>query len=293
MKVGAMTLQTKPANFADRFYPGSRKALEKALASFEEDAAEGRKRVPGEIVGIVVPHAGYVYSGATAAQSFYAARKADPETVVVLGLSHRARIEGISILETEACETPLGSIPCDTEFQQLLSKKILFASCNLEAHLSEHSVETQFPFVKRTFPEARVVEILTQNEESPLPETVGKAIAEVACELDRRILVVASTDLSHYPTMEVAERIDNEALEWILSLNPHKAQHEIRRLEQRGLPGVHCAVCSKAAVFSGMSAAVHLGADGASLLGYTNSGRGPHGDPHRVVGYGAVAWAKG
>ncbi|NUN95402.1 MAG: AmmeMemoRadiSam system protein B [Candidatus Omnitrophica bacterium] len=288
-----MTLRIKPANFADRFYPGSRKALEKALASFEEDAAEGRMRVPGEIVGIVVPHAGYVYSGSTAAQSFHAARNTDPETVVALGLSHRTRIEGVSILDAEGCETPLGSIPCDREFQELLSKKILFAGFDIEAHLSEHSVETQLPFVKRTFPEARVVEILTQDDESPLPETVGKAIFEVARKLDRRILVVASTDLSHYPTMEVAERVDHEALEWILSLNLHKAQHEIRRLEQKGLPGVHCAVCSKAAVFSGMATAIHLGADGASLLGYTNSGRGPHGDPHRVVGYGAVAWTKG
>jgi AmmeMemoRadiSam system protein B len=282
----------KPASFADRFYPGSPKKLEKALAGFEEDA-RSKKSPRGEVVGIVAPHAGYVYSGATAAHSYSAARKAHPDTVVVLGLSHRVRIKGVSILEASACETPLGNLRYDHEFAQQLRTKLLFAEFNREAHLCEHSVETQFPFIKRSFPEASVVEILTQNDASPIPESVGSAIFETAEALGRQVLVVASTDLSHYPPEGVAREVDHLALEWILSLNPQKAAHEIHKIEAKGWPGLHCAVCSKAAVFAGMSAALHLGAESAALLDYTNSGTGPHADPHRVVGYGAVAWLKG
>lgn len=281
----------KPASFAGRFYPASKKALEKDLGEYEAAAQAGLKEVPASLVGIVSPHAGYVFSGPTAAVSFHAARESQPETVVVLGLSHRVRVEGVSVLMAEACETPLGPLECDQEFTQALSERIPFASFHREAHLSEHSVETQFPFIRRTFPEARVVEILTQDDSPPIPEKTGQAIAAVAGKLNRKILVVASTDLSHYPPRQFAEMVDHEALGWIVSLDPVRAEQEIGLIETRGGPGLHCAVCSKAAVFSGMYAALGLGAKSGTLLSYSNSGMGPYGEPGRVVGYGAVAWS--
>lgn len=283
----------KPLSYKDRFYPGSPAKLAKILASFESDALEDKVRVRGEVIGIVTPHAGYVYSGLTAARSFAFARKAQPETVVILGLSHRVHLKGVSILEASACETPFGNIECDKEFGSLLLDKLPFASFNREAHTSEHSVETQLPFVKRTFPEARMVEILTQSDDPPLPHEVGVAIAETATELGRKILIVSSTDLSHYPPMKVAEEVDRQSLDWIVSLDPRKAAHEVHKLETHGWEGLTCAVCSKAALFSGMTAAVELGADSGALLGYTNSGKETHADQHRVVGYGAAAWLKG
>jgi MEMO1 family protein len=280
----------KPASFAGRFYPASKRALEKDLEEYEALAQVDFEKPQGQLVGIVSPHAGYIFSGPTAALSFHAARESQPETVIVLGLSHRSRLEGISILTAEACETPLGLVNCDLEFAEALLKKIPFAVFRREAHLSEHSVETQLPFIRRTFPEACVVEILTQDDSPPIPELTGQAIAAVAGELGRRILIVASTDLSHYPPQDFAEKVDQESLQWMLTLDPSGAEQGINQIEARGGPDLHCAVCSKAALFTGMHAAIGLGARKGNLLGYTNSGMGPHGEPGRVVGYGAVAW---
>ncbi len=284
------TAWIKPASFAGRFYPASRRALEKDLDEYETMAQSIPVEPLGKVVGIVSPHAGYIFSGPTAAVSFHAARESQPETVVVLGLSHRSRIEGVSVLMASACETPLGQVECDLEFAEALTGKLPFASSRREAHLCEHSVETQFPFIRRTFPGARVVEILTQDDSPPIPEKTGQAIAQVAEELGRKVLIVASTDLSHYPPKDFAEKVDHEALNWIITLDPPQAEQGINQIEARGGPSLHCAVCSKAAVFSGMYAAIGLGAKKGTLLNYTNSGMGPHGEPGRVVGYGAVAW---
>ena len=282
----------KPASFAGQFYPDSKPILERELSEYMAAAQATPLEPLGQVVGIVAPHAGYVFSAPTAGLSFYAAREAQPETVVVLGLSHRVRVEGISLLHAEACETPLGLVECDEEFVAALASKVPFASFRREAHVSEHSVETQLPFIQRTFPGARVVEILTQDDTPPLPEQAGQAIAEVAVELGLKVLIVASTDLSHYPPKVFAEQVDHESLGWIVSLKPTDALKAIELIETRGGPGLHCAVCSKAALFTGMYAALGLGATNGTLLGYTNSGMGPYGEPGRVVGYGAVAWSQ-
>jgi len=288
-----MTTWTKPASFAGQFYPGTPDRLNLRLEEFDRVIEESEEPTGGDVVGVLSPHAGYVYSGLTAARSFHYAREADPETVVVLGLCHRLPLKGISILQATSCETPLGTIGCDQQFADLLSERCGFVSFNQEAHLSEHSVETQLPFVKRTFPEAKVVEILTQDDSRKLTESVGDAIAKTAQELDRRVLIVSSTDLSHYPPAAIAEEVDNQALEALTTLDPVKGSARVGQLEAEERPGFHCAVCSKAAVFTGMHAAIGLGADHGVLLGYMNSGMAPGGDTSRVVGYGAVAWEKG
>ena len=262
------------------------------IGNFEDKSRRDLPPAMGEIVGVVCPHAGYVYSGATAARSFLYARAAEPDTVVVTGLAHHYPLSGVSILEAKACSTPLGEIECDVEFAEILAESVSFSQFQRDAHLSEHSVETQFPFVKKYFPSARVVEILTRDDRLPLVESLGRAIADTTTALGRKVLLVASTDLSHYPSMEVAERVDSLAMESFLSLDPQSAAHEIAEIESEGLPGVSCAVCSKASVLSGMCAAAHLGAEKGTFLGYANSGMVPGGDPDRVVGYGAVAWSR-
>jgi hypothetical protein len=287
-----MTEWTKPANFAGVFYPGNKRGLETAIREFGELAETGLPDSRGEVVGIVSPHAGYVYSGAISARSFQFARDRRPETVIAIGLSHRVRLRGVSLLDAEVCETPLGPLWCDREFQKQLSLKLPFAETDREAHLSEHSVETQLPFIRFHFPDAKVVEILTQDPSPPLSQRLGEAIAETARELGRSILIVASTDLSHYPTSELAEEIDAASLESLALMDPFESGGRFAEIEERGLPEVHCAVCSKAAVFAGMSAASNLGANQGIILGYANSGHVKGGDRGRVVGYGSVAWVQ-
>lgn len=282
----------KPTSFDGRFYPDSPRILEKMIVDFEKEIEESPPIFSGRVVGVVSPHAGYVFSGSTAARAYHAAQDPHVETIILIGLCHRVHLKGVSVLEAAACETPLGPIEYDQEFQTLLSDRLPRSSFQKKAHLEEHSIETQLPFIKRYFPAARIVEILTQEDQAPVPQTLGMAVAETAEALQRRILIVASTDLSHYPPRDIAEQIDPESLKWIGSLNPEQAEREIRKIESRGEPGVHCAVCSKAAVLAGMTAAQHLGAVQGIQLGYTNSGHSPYGENDRVVGYGAVAWVK-
>jgi AmmeMemoRadiSam system protein B len=208
----------------------------------------------------------------------------------MLGLSHRVRIEGVSILDSQACETPFGEVACDREFAERLSQKCGALETLWEAHLSEHSIETQLPFAQFYFPEARVVEVLTQDYSGSIPEQLGAAIAETAAELDRDILVVSSTDLSHYPGAETAKTVDRASLETLCDLDTASVRKKLKGLEEQGLPGVTCAVCSKASVLAGIEASRLLGARSGQIVDYLNSGDSPMGDRRRVVGYGAIAW---
>ena len=287
-----MSNWVKPMNFAGSFYPESKGSLDRTLDRFEEEVSADLPKASGMVLGVVSPHAGYVYSGAVAAQAFLHVRDLEPDTVVILGLAHRAPLSGVSILEASACATPLGELEYDKEFGARLAQKVPFAEYQERAHLSEHSVETQFPFVKRYLPSVKVVEILTRDDRLLVTEILGKSIADTARELGRKTLVVSSTDLSHYPSMEVADEVDHRSLDALLTLDPGLAAKKIAGIESERRPGVSCAVCSTASVFAGMSAAIHLGATQATLLGYRNSGMTPPGDANQVVGYGAVAWSR-
>lgn len=283
---------TKPAIFAGVFYPGNARDLKSVLREFEAVAEKEVPEPAGNIVGVVSPHAGYIYSGGTAARSYYFARREKPDTVIAIGLSHRVRLQGISILDAAECETPLGPLHCDREFRDKLSAQVPFAETNREAHLSEHSVETQLPFIRFYFPNAKIVEILTQDFTPPLPEHLGEAIAETARELKRSVLIVSSTDLSHYPSGDLAEKIDADSLEALKLLDPVETNARIAEIEGKDLPEVRCAVCSKAAVLAGMGAAKSLGAGEGIALGYAHSGQAELGDRDRVVGYGSLAWVR-
>lgn len=262
------------------------------LAEYEQEARESSPDFSGDVVGVVSPHAGYIFSGSTAARSYIAAQDPRVETIILIGLCHRVRLKGVSVLEAAGCETPFGPIECDQELQSMLSREIPDGAFQKHAHLEEHSIETQLPFIRTFFPHARIVEILTQEDHFPAPQSLGQTIARTIETRQRKVLIVVSTDLSHSPPMDIAQRVDQEALSWIRSLKPEEADREIRRIESRGETGVDCAVCSKAAVLAGMTAARLLGANLGIQLGYTNSAHSPHGQKDRVVGYGAVAWIK-
>jgi AmmeMemoRadiSam system protein B len=246
----------------------------------------------------VSPHAGYRFSGGVAGHAFKQVEGLSFDTVVCVGLSHGVPIEGASVFDGDQYETPLGKTAIDRDLvRRLLTHEDLFGYYG-EAHgirrgfygpQAEHSVENQLPFLQVVLPEFRFVEILVQTREKEFCRKMGEVLAD---ELgDTRALLVASTDLTHFPRQNDAVRIDREALAAIEEPDLDRAAGELARLEQENasVPGLSCVLCSTGAVLGVIACVQRLGADTGVILHYTNSGE-VTGDSSRVVGYGAAAY---
>lgn len=288
------TLTRHPGG-AGFWYPASPEELSQEIDNFIASASDCPP--PGKIVALVSPHAGYRYSGPVAGAAFRQVQNRKFDTVVVVGLSHRIPVSKASVFDGEYYETPLGKLPVDRETTgQLLAHSDLF-EYNKAAHSTrkslmesggEHSVENQVPFLQRAIGEFKMVEILTNAENADLCHHAGLAIAEAL--QGKNALLVASTDLTHWPRYEDAVRVDRKALEILSDLDPKNIWKELRVLEQENadVHNLSCVMCSKAAVLTVFEAAIALGADRAAVLDYRNSGD-TAGGKSQVVGYGAMA----
>ncbi|MBD3239189.1 MAG: AmmeMemoRadiSam system protein B [Chitinivibrionales bacterium] len=192
---------------AGQFYPAGGKALRSQVEEFVADGT--RLETPARM--IISPHAGYVFSGPLAGKAFATVDRS-VETVILLGPSHRALFEGVSIPDVEQYETPLGLAPLDSKIVAALRKHAIVQSVPA-AHASEHCLEVQIPFVQTLLPEAKIVPII-----------MGRAApAEVAAIIeplvDERTLVVASSDFSHYHDSRTAKELDKQSVQTILEGN--------------------------------------------------------------------------
>jgi hypothetical protein len=272
---------------AGAFYPADpvelSRAVDSALAKAETSAILRHRPL-----ALVVPHAGYEYSAPVAAAGYRTVSGAY-DTVVVIGAAHRARVEAAGLYSRGAFLTPLGRVPVDENLAARLVKDspALFQD-QPEAHRGEHSIEVQLPFlIKRLKPGWKLLPLLMNTDDSAVSVRVGEALA--AALKGRKALIVASSDLSHYPPAAVAEKVDWATLGALASLDPDFFRLANRVLLERGEPGLDTTWCGEAAVIAAMSAAKALGADRAEVLRYENSGSAPAGDRRRVVGYAAVA----
>ena len=194
---------------AGSFYPSLCEDVEGYFDRFNQILSENDVFIKEDVKAIIVPHAGYVYSGFTANVA-YQAVKNYPKRVVVLGPSHRVYFEGVSVALYSEYETPCGAIMIDKEFSKKLVDEYPFANFFEKAH-HEHSTETQMPFVKRYFPDAEVVEIVYGKVDFGL---VSVMIEEILS--DKHTLLVISTDLSHFYSLEDAKKLDNICLNAIV-----------------------------------------------------------------------------
>ena len=179
--------------WAGQFYDADGERLGRQIDGFLAAAAPARPA--GPIAALIVPHAGYIYSGQIAALGYKLVQGADFETVVILGPTHRVGFRGASIWPDGAFETPLGSAAVDAEAAAALAKATGFRFVP-EAHAEEHSVEVQVPFIQRALPKARIVPVVMGRPEEATMRTLASALAGLA--KTRSILVVASTDMSHF-----------------------------------------------------------------------------------------------
>ncbi|NOQ21034.1 MAG: AmmeMemoRadiSam system protein B [Candidatus Aegiribacteria sp.] len=203
----------RPPAVAGRFYPGDSAGLATMV-----DSLIGTSHIQNsseDIIAGVVPHAGYVFSGATAADFYSSIEGVDYDVVVIIGPSHRVSFGGFSVFEGNGYLTPLGEVAVATDVAERLRESHPSASFIPRAHESEHCLEVQLPFLQRVLqPGFRIVPIVIGNTG---PDEL-KYMAELmlAEAYDQRILVIASSDLSHYPPMELAEEVDLRTAEAIL-----------------------------------------------------------------------------
>ncbi len=271
---------------AGQFYPERADELASVVNRYLAEAAT--EPSTKKVLAVLAPHAGYVYSGPVAGYSYKHVQNQHPDTVLILALAHRG-VDGAVVFPGHAFETPLGPIGVDNEITAALVEEGGPISACWEAFLTEHSVEVNLPFIQTVFPEARIAAMLITHTDPGLCRAVGQRIADVLRRPGKNVLVVVSSDMSHYPPYEVANRVDREMLASLETLDPPTIYAEYNRLNWDPRHNVKCIMCGSAAMFSAVEAARCLGASEAKTLCYRNSGDSPQGKKDKVVGYGAFA----
>jgi AmmeMemoRadiSam system protein B len=263
------------------------------FAGYTGDPAELAKRIDGMLaaatapprtdppLALVAPHAGYVYSGPIAAYAYRALRGQSYDTVVVLGPSHREPFTGLSVYDTTRFDTPLGQIPCDRE----LIGKLLGAHPSISyrpaAHRDEHSLEVQVPFLQRALPAFKLVMVVVGGRDPEAELTLVNVLADYARH--KKVLVVASSDLSHYHGYAEANTLDAVAVNEIAALDAAALERDIR--------SGRCEACGILPVLITMEYVRTMGARRGVLLKHANSGD-TAGPKDQVVGYAALAFWK-
>jgi hypothetical protein len=269
---------------AGQFYPEDKEELDKMIDDFLSRAKI--PKIEGEIFGLILPHAGYVFSGPVAAHGFKAISGKDFETVILIGDSHYERFDGVSVWEKGIWETPFGKI----KVNEKLAKEILSQSKRFfvrdSAHLFEHCLEVQLPFLQKVLKDFEILPIVFGSEDEDW-KNLAKAILN---SMKEKTLIIASSDLSHYPPYELAKKADFQTIEGILTLDPEKFSKKIEELEKKFL-GVDTFACAQDSIKTILEISKNLKAK-AKLLKYQNSGDTFFGEKSQVVGYSAIAFYK-
>lgn len=272
---------------AGKFYPDSAIKLRLAIEKFFQDAVPVKVKKP---IAIIVPHAGYIYSGQICADGFKQVSNHKYDVIVVLGTNHTsADFQKISLYPGDGFRTPLGTAPVDKDVNSQLEKADP-ADCTLDKslHASEHSVEVMVPFIQVVFPEAKIVPVVVGSPDREICTRFGQALAKVL--KNRRALIVASSDLSHYPAAADANNVDRETLAAIAKLDPAAFRTTVQAHKDKNIPELVTSACGEAPIMAAMAAAKSLGATHGVVVSYANSGDTSIGDRSRVVGYGAVVF---
>jgi hypothetical protein len=272
---------------AGQFYPNDAAQLRKVVDECLAHAAQ--EKTTGEIIGLIVPHAGYIYSAPVAAFSYKQLAGKKYRTVFVIGRSHHDRFAHAAVWPAGAFQTPLGQVQVDQKLvDQLLKSSPLFKA-DREPHLPEHSIEVQLPFLQAVLDSFTLVPLVLGFDDLPTAVQVAKFVAAAA--RGRNALIVASTDMSHYPAYDDANRIDHATLESWKTMDPARICAQERQSMNEGVTEEHCTMCATSAVLVTILAARELGAKELKVLKYANSGDAT-GDHDRVVGYGAAMITK-
>ena len=282
---------TRTPAVAGMFYPGSPSSLRQMIEDFLANAE--RHPISGKLIALIVPHAGYVYSGQVAASAYKQIEGMHFDTVVLIGVSHRSAIRGASVYKSGEYETPLGNVEIDSELAGELMASDQIFSFQPGAHAIEHSLEVQIPFLQHVLSDFRIVPILMGHWSESVGDAVSKALARTVDGRD--ILLIASTDLSHYHPYDTACRMDDMAISSIKNMDIAKLMDDLSL--------GNCELCGVAPVITTLMTARKLKTDlgspstrekkedtiGVEVLQYANSGDVTGDKSDGVVGYFAAA----
>lgn len=264
------------AAVAGSWYPANPETLAREVDGY----LAGVDRSPiGEPLAIIAPHAGLMYSGPIAAHAYSLLRGRDIDVAVLVGPSHYVGFDGVAIYERGAFDTPFGPIPIAEHCASALALGSRMVRAHPAAHVREHSLEMQLPFLKRVLPNASIVPLVMGHQRRDTAYELGDAIA--AAVKGRRAVIVASTDLSHYQTAETAAKLDNKVIQQVLRFDPDGLMSLLEAHPEHA--------CGGGPTVAVMRAARALGAKDARVLRYGDSGD-VSGDKDAVVGYLAAAF---
>jgi len=228
-------------------------------------------------LGAIVPHAGYIYSAAVAGAVY--ARMEIPGTVVILGPNHHGVGSKVALFPPGEWVTPLGSVAINQQLSALLLKNSPLVQEDSTAHQFEHSIEVQVPFLQHLRPDVTIVPLCLGFSDYSSCRNMGLSLAKAICEYENDVLIIASSDMSHYQPADVARHEDNLAIQEILHMNPEGMYSIVR---ERGIT-----MCGIIPATIMLVAAIAMGATKSELIQYTTSGE-VSGDFDQVVGYAGV-----
>jgi hypothetical protein len=275
-RMSAMETSIRRPAVAGRFYPGDPQEL-RADIHFYLSSSDASSEPPIRAIGCIVPHAGYVYSGHVAGAVF--SRIEIPELCIVLCPNHTGVGHALAIMSDGAWEIPLGKVPIDSTFAAKLKNNFDALQDDATAHRAEHATEVELPFLLVRQPKLRFVPITIGTSRFELLDRLGEVLASTIAAEKNDILIVASSDMNHYESDAITRIKDHQAIERILTLDPH-GLYDIVTQQAISMCGFGPAVAM-------LTAARKLGARSADLVKYATSGD-ISGDRERVVGYAGV-----
>jgi AmmeMemoRadiSam system protein B/AmmeMemoRadiSam system protein A len=274
--------------FAGQFYAADSSKLTLQIKTFLDNAKPAKIENP---VAIIVPHAGYIYSGQIDADAYNQVKNNNYDVVVVLGTNHTtAGFSKLGIYPNGAFATPIGTANIDSKIADELIKNDPDVKVNLTVHAKEHSIEVQIPFIKYLFPNAKIIPIIVGEPDINMCTKFGEVLARIM--KDKKVLIIASSDLSHYPDFNDAVKEDNKTLKTIAGMNLNDITSEMQNQLEQNIPQLVTCACGEAPIIAAIAAAKAMRANSASIISYSNSGYNSIGSTDRVVGYGAVVFSK-
>jgi len=264
----------RPPAVSGRFYPSDKKKLALEIEQFTA-AGQAEKRVP--VLGCIVPHAGYMYSGHVAGAVYSAIEI--PARCILLGPRHFPGGEAMAIISDGSWQTPFGYAQIDSELAAKLKQSCPLLREDRVAHQREHSLEVQIPFLQCLAPNLRFVPVVLATHRYPDLEALGHTVAKVMAAQKGRVLLIASTDMNHYESDAITREKDRKAIDRILELDPRGLYDTVNSED--------ISMCGYAATVAMLVAMRDLGASQAELIRYATSGD-ITGDRDEVVGYASL-----
>ena len=286
-----MAVSARPAAVAGSFYPGEAAQLGVMVEGLLA-AAGAPAPLPGPLLGLLVPHAGLVYSGVVAAAAWGLLGADPPATVAILGTDHFGIGRGVAAWDRGPWATPAGPMETDEELAVAIVGLGDPFRADRDAHQGEHSIEVQLPLLRRVAPGTRIVALAAALGTGPEAVAAGEALGRLLAArraAGDRVIVVASSDMAHYPAAIDAERVTDALLPAIIARDPARLAREEAVLRSSGIPGLSCGMCGIEPAVVGLAAIGAMGARAATVLAAATSADAG-GPPGRTVGYLSVAF---